>query len=63
MTMIEFINNLFLHHPETPATITVEGAAYDLKNFKADGVDLPDDITPETYAEAWNDAVAHDGEV
>lgn len=63
MTMLEFINNLFLHHPETPAPITIDDAAYDLANFKADGVDLPDGITPETYAKAWNEAVAHGVEV
>ena len=63
MTMIEFINNLFLHQSEAPAPITVEDAAYNLENFRADGVDLPNGITPETYAEAWNDAVSYDGEV
>lgn len=61
--MIEFINNLFLHQSETPAPITVEDAAYNLENFRADGVDLPDGITPETYADAWNDAVEHGVEV
>lgn len=60
MTMREFINNLFLNCPDTPAMMTVEDAAYDLENFRADGVDLPEGITPEAYAEAWNEAVTED---
>lgn len=60
MTMHEFISNLFLNCQEVPTTITVEDAAYDLENFRADGVDLPDGITAESYAEAWNEAVTED---
>lgn len=60
MTMREFISNLFLNCQETLTAITVEDAAYDLENFRTDGLDLPEGITPETYAEAWNEAVAED---
>lgn len=36
---------------------TVEDAAADLENFRADGWDLPDDITPEEFAAAMNEVV------
>lgn len=37
---------------------SVEDAAADLENFRADGWDLPDDITPEDFAAAVNEVVA-----
>lgn len=60
ITMSEFIANLFLHSLDTPEPMTVEDAAYDLGNFIADGIDIPEGITAESYAEAWNTAVEED---
>lgn len=36
---------------------TVQDAAADLDNFRADGWDIPDDITPEEFAAAMNEVV------
>lgn len=36
---------------------SVEDAAADLENFRADGWDLPDGITPEEFATAVNEVV------
>lgn len=37
---------------------TAQDAAADLDNFRADGWDIPDDITPEEFAEAMNEVIA-----
>lgn len=34
--------------------ITAELAAEDLDRFRAEGWDVPEDLTPEEYAEIWN---------
>lgn len=34
--------------------ITVADAAYDIQEWKKEGMDLPEDLTPEAYAEIWN---------
>ena len=36
------------------APMTAEVAAEDLAFFRAEGWDVPDDITPEEYADIWN---------
>lgn len=36
---------------------TVQDAAADLENFRVAGWDLPDDITPEEFADAMNEVV------
>ena len=54
MTTYEFVRNLFDADRNGVGRITVEDAALDLRNFRAEGWDLPDDITPEAYAEIWN---------
>ena len=36
------------------APMTVEIAAADLDNFRNEGWDVPEDLTPEEYADIWN---------
>lgn len=38
--------------------MTIETARTDLANFRADGWNLPTDITPEAYMEIWNELIA-----
>jgi len=54
MTTYEFVRNLFDADSNGVGRLSVEDAAQDLRNFRAEGWDLPEDITPETYAEIWN---------
>ena len=51
-----FVNSLT--YGEEPEPITLEDAAYNLANWVADGVALPDGITPQIYMSTWNDAIA-----
>ena len=37
--------------------MSVEDAAYNLEQYKLDGLDLPDSITPERLAAEWNKQV------
>lgn len=56
MTITEFVRNLWESDPNgNSSKMDVETARTDLDNFRADGWDLPEDITPESYTEAWND--------
>ena len=41
---------------------TAQDAATDLDNFRADGWDIPDDITPEEFADAMNTVIAESRE-
>lgn len=57
MTTTEFVRDLWESDPNGSHTelLDLEIARKDLENF-ADW-DLPDDITPESYMEAWNELV------
>ena len=57
MTTTEFVRDLWESDPNGSHTelLDIETARKDLENF-ADW-DLPDDITPESYMEAWNELV------
>lgn len=59
MTIREFVKTLWENDPNGSASerMDLETARADLENFRADGWDLPDGITPESYAEAWNELV------
>lgn len=37
--------------------MTVEGAEADLRNLRAEGIEVPEDLTAEEYAEMWNEMV------
>lgn len=54
MAIREFVATMRESSPDYDQPMDIETAAIDLANFAADGIDLPDGITPETYAETWN---------
>lgn len=57
-----FVNSLWLGLSYTPEIMTVEDAAYDIENFKAEGwEDIPEELTPEVYASLWNEMVREAG--
>ena len=59
MTIREFVLKLWENDPNgsTAERLDLDTARIDLDNFRADGWDLPEGITPESYAEAWNELV------
>ena len=57
MTTREFVEKLFSDCREGAETMTIEEAEADIRNFNADGWELPDDITAEEYMEIWNELV------
>ena len=59
MTIREFVLKLWENDPNGSTTerLDLDTARIDLDNFRADGWDLPEGITPESYAEAWNELV------
>lgn len=44
--------------PATP--VTWEDAAYNMSNWAAEGVEYPADMTPELFAEVWNEKLAEE---
>lgn len=57
MTIREFVEDLYNNSQVQPETIDLSTAEMDLNNFRADGWTLPEDITPESYMDAWNKLV------
>ena len=59
MTIFEFTSAMFddASTYDAAAPMTIEDATTDLANFRAEGYCMPDDITPDAYAETWNDLV------
>ncbi len=55
MTTREFVENLFNDCREGAEMMTVEEAEADIRNFAAEGWQIPDDITAEEYAQIWNE--------
>ena len=53
----EFIAMLFLCDDVLPVPITAEDAAYNMSNWAAEDIDLPAGMTPELYAETWNEII------
>ena len=58
VTTREFVENLFSDCREGAEPMTIEEAEADIRNFNADGWELPDDMTAEEYMEIWNELVA-----
>ena len=56
MTTRELAMNLIEHADETPTVIDLARAA-ELIGWLDPDSDLPEDLTPEAFAEAWNDIV------
>ena len=57
MTITEFVKTLWENSPYGTEPINIETARIDLEHFAADGIELPEGITPESYMEAWNDLI------
>lgn len=59
MTINEFVHGIWESDPNGSYTepMDLETARTDLANFAADGMELPDGITPESYMEAWNELI------
>ncbi len=58
MTISEFVKKLWENDPNGNCEeMDIQTAYEDIENFKADGWDLPEGITPKSYMEAWNELV------
>ena len=53
----DFIAMMFLCDDVLPVPVTPDDAAYDMSNWIADGVDFPAGMTPELFAETWNQMI------
>lgn len=53
-TNYEFVRNLFDATREHPEPLGLATAQQDLRNFRAEGWRVPDDLTAEEYQEIWN---------
>ena len=53
-TTEDFVRGLFESYTGNPEGLTVDQAADDLRRFSREGWTLPNDITPESFAELWN---------
>ena len=58
MTVHELTQNLIEHAEETPSVIDLDRAAEIIGWLDKDN-DLPEDLTPESFMEAWNEIVPH----
>ena len=56
MTIRELVLNLIEHADETPGTIDLARSA-EIIGWLDPDTDLPEDLTPESFMEAWNDIV------
>ena len=53
-----FVASLILASTEGREPMTVEDAAYNLREYRAEGwEDIPPDLTPEILAALWNDGI------
>jgi len=52
-----FINNIFIHDSSDHEKMTLSDAVYNMCNWLADGVEIPEGITPEMVMMAWNRAI------
>ena len=57
MTASEFVRNLWENSSDYATKMDITTAQNDLDTFRAEGWDVPDDLTAEEYAEAWNELV------
>lgn len=57
-TNYEFVRNLFDATREHPEPLDLATAQQDLRNFRAEGWNVPDDLTAEEYLEIWNGLVS-----
>lgn len=53
-----FVAGIYLAATEGREPMTVEDAAYNLREWQAEGVeDIPADLTPELLSALWNDCL------
>lgn len=57
MTLSEFVRNLWENSSDYTQRMDIATARQDLDNFRRSEFTMPDDITPESYMEAWNELV------
>ncbi len=58
MDRYEFVRNLFDNSDDITTHISVEDAVADLEMFRREwGTEVPEDLTPEEFAEIWNQLV------
>lgn len=59
MTINELAMNWIEHADTTPEEITLDDATYYVGLLRADDDEgkLPDDLTPETFRDAWNEII------
>ena len=57
MTTSEFVRNLWENSSDYTTKMDINTAQNDLDTFRAEGWDVPEDLTAEEYAEAWNELV------
>ena len=57
MTLSEFVRNLWENSEDYTTRMDIETARQDLDNFRRSEFDMPEDITPESYMESWNELV------
>ena len=55
MTISEFVASIRDNSTGYNDIMTPETAAIDLKNFTAEGWDIPEGMTPQDYTDAWNE--------
>lgn len=56
MTIRELALNLIEHADETPSVIDLDRSA-EIIGWMDPDTDLPEDLTPEAFMDAWNDIV------
>ena len=49
-----FVNNCSIHCSEGMEKLGLSDAVYNMCNWLADGVEFPDDMTPEELMTVWN---------
>ena len=55
MTAREWVENLFNEDRNDAEPMSVRTAESDLRNFRAEGWDVPEDLTAQEYMEIWNE--------
>ena len=57
MTEREFVRSIWECSDCYDQRMDIETAIIDLENFRADGYDVPDSLTPESYMSIWNSLI------
>lgn len=62
MTIAEFTQDLYQDSVWSygPTPMTLEDAAYNLEQYQAEGLPMPESITPRQFCRTWNQLYAYD---